>query len=136
MGAITGPPGVCLQRRRRRFNPRVGKVPWSREWQPAPGSCLENPRTEEPGGHSPAGHTGPGPAGRPFIHSFTSVHLCSQTRGVFGEAGKSSCAPSPGRGAPRANASGLCVRPDPGAQGGVRVLRRRAWSARLLIGWW
>ena len=27
---------VCLQCRRPRFNPRVGKIPWRREWQPTP----------------------------------------------------------------------------------------------------
>ena len=25
---------ICLQCRRLRFNPWVGKIPWSREWQP------------------------------------------------------------------------------------------------------
>ena len=28
----------------------VGKIPWSRQCQPTPFSCLGNPRTEEPGG--------------------------------------------------------------------------------------
>ena len=27
---------VCLQRRRPGFNPRVGKFPWRRKWQPTP----------------------------------------------------------------------------------------------------
>ena len=26
------------------FNPWFGKIPWRREWQPTPVSCLENPR--------------------------------------------------------------------------------------------
>ena len=32
-------------RRHRRcgFNPWVGKIPWSRKWQPLQCSCLENP---------------------------------------------------------------------------------------------
>ena len=29
-------PGICLQRRRFRFDPWVGKIPWRREWQPTP----------------------------------------------------------------------------------------------------
>ena len=33
---------VCLQGRRPRFNPWVGKIPWRREWQPIQYSCLEN----------------------------------------------------------------------------------------------
>ena len=27
---------VCLQRRRPRFDPWVGKIPWKRKWQPTP----------------------------------------------------------------------------------------------------
>ena len=27
---------ICLQRRRPRFDPWVGKIPWRREWQPTP----------------------------------------------------------------------------------------------------
>ena len=27
---------ICLQYRRPRFNPLVGKIPWRREWQPTP----------------------------------------------------------------------------------------------------
>ena len=27
---------VCLQCRRPRFNPSVGKIPWRRKWQPTP----------------------------------------------------------------------------------------------------
>ena len=33
---------ICLQGRRPKFNPWVGKIPWKREWQPSPYSCLEN----------------------------------------------------------------------------------------------
>ena len=33
---------ICLQCRRPGFNPWVGKIPWRREWQPTPDSCLEN----------------------------------------------------------------------------------------------
>ena len=28
--------GICLQCRRPGFNPRVGKIPWRRKWQPTP----------------------------------------------------------------------------------------------------
>ena len=27
---------LCLQSRRPRFNPRIRKIPWRREWQPSP----------------------------------------------------------------------------------------------------
>ena len=38
---ISEPPGgsdgkVCLQCRRPKFNPWVGKIPWRRKWQPTP----------------------------------------------------------------------------------------------------
>ena len=32
---------ICLQCQRPRFEPRVGKSPWRRKWQPTPVSCLE-----------------------------------------------------------------------------------------------
>ena len=38
----------CRRHKRRRFNPWVGKIPWRRAQQPAPG-CLENPMDREPG---------------------------------------------------------------------------------------
>ena len=31
---------ICLQSRRPRFDPWVGKIPWRREWQPNPGFLL------------------------------------------------------------------------------------------------
>ena len=41
---------MCLQCRRPGFNPWVGKIPWSRKWQPTPVFLLrEFPWTEEPG---------------------------------------------------------------------------------------
>ena len=33
---------ICLQYRRLRFSPWVGKIPWRREWEPLHYSCLEN----------------------------------------------------------------------------------------------
>ena len=33
----------ACQCRRFRFDPRVGKVPWKRAWQPTPVFLLENP---------------------------------------------------------------------------------------------
>ena len=42
---------VCLQHRRPRFDPWVGKIPWRRAWQPSPVFLLgESPWTEEPCG--------------------------------------------------------------------------------------
>ena len=35
--------GICLQYRRPRLDPWVGKIPWRREWLPLQYSCLENP---------------------------------------------------------------------------------------------
>ena len=32
----------CRRLKRHRFGPWVGQIPWSRKWQPAPYSCLEN----------------------------------------------------------------------------------------------
>ena len=47
---IRGKELVC-HRRRGRFNPWVGKIPWRRKWQPTPViPAWEIPRTEEPGG--------------------------------------------------------------------------------------
>ena len=36
---------ACQWRRRKRqsFNPRVGKIPWQRQWLPTPVLCLGNP---------------------------------------------------------------------------------------------
>ena len=39
----------CRRRRRRGFNPWVGKIPWRRSGNPLQYSCLEIPWTEEPG---------------------------------------------------------------------------------------
>ena len=36
-------PCQCRRHRRPRFNPWVGKIPWSTKWQPLQYSCLENP---------------------------------------------------------------------------------------------
>ena len=33
----------CRRRKRCRFDPWDGKIPWRRVWQPTPYSCLENP---------------------------------------------------------------------------------------------
>ena len=47
---LSGKESACLCRKHKRpnFDPWVGKIPWSRKWQPAPYSCREN-STEEPG---------------------------------------------------------------------------------------
>ena len=43
-GGASGKESACQCRRckRRGFNPWVGKIPWSRKWQPLQYSCLEN----------------------------------------------------------------------------------------------
>ena len=47
---------ICLQCRRPRFNPWVGKIPWRREWQPTR-VCLSGQfcRQRSLGGYSPWG---------------------------------------------------------------------------------
>ena len=43
-GGTNGKESVCQFRRCKRhgFNPWIGKIPWSRKWQPTQYSCLEN----------------------------------------------------------------------------------------------
>ena len=42
--------GDCLKYKRHGFNPRVGKIPWKRKWQPTPVFLPgESPWTEEAG---------------------------------------------------------------------------------------
>ena len=38
---------ICLQRRRCRFNRWVGKIPWSRKWQPSPVFLTEKPHEQK-----------------------------------------------------------------------------------------
>ena len=45
---LSGKESAC-QRRRLEFDPRVGKIPWGRKWQPRPVS-LPGEWTQEPGG--------------------------------------------------------------------------------------
>ena len=40
----------CRRRKKHRFDPRVGKIPWRRAWQPTPVLAWRIPWTEEPGG--------------------------------------------------------------------------------------
>ena len=48
---------ICLQCRRRGFNPWVGKIPWRREWQPTPVFLPGKPhRQRNLAGYSPWGH--------------------------------------------------------------------------------
>ena len=42
LGGISGKESTC-QCRRHGFNPWVGKIPWSRKWQPIPVFLPENP---------------------------------------------------------------------------------------------
>ena len=47
----------CLQSRRPGFNPWVGKILWSKKWQPAPVFLPgESPWIEDPGGLQSMGH--------------------------------------------------------------------------------
>ena len=39
----------CRRCQRYRFDPSVGKVPWSRKWQPTQYFCRENSKDKEPG---------------------------------------------------------------------------------------
>ena len=48
---------VCRRRKRRRFNPWVGKIPWRKEWQPTPVLLPgEFQRQRSLAGYSPWGH--------------------------------------------------------------------------------
>ena len=48
---------ACLQLRARRFDPWVGKIPWSREWQPIPAILPRKFRGQRSlVGHRPQGH--------------------------------------------------------------------------------
>ena len=52
-GGASGKEPACQCKRDKRwgFNPRVGKIPWRRAWQPTPLFLRgESPWTEEPGG--------------------------------------------------------------------------------------
>ena len=50
-GGTSGKESACNARdcKRLRLEPWVGKIPWRRHGNPLQHSCLENPRTEEPG---------------------------------------------------------------------------------------
>ena len=58
-GGIIGKESICQCRRRKRcrFNPWVGKIPWRRKWQPTPvflpGKCHGQ---RSLAGYSPRGH--------------------------------------------------------------------------------
>ena len=45
---LSGKESTC-QCWRRRFDPWVGKIPWSRKWQPTPVLLLKNSTDKEPG---------------------------------------------------------------------------------------
>ena len=48
---------VCLQCRSPRFNPWVGKIPWRREWLPAPVFLPGEPHGQRSlADYSPGGH--------------------------------------------------------------------------------
>ena len=65
-------PCPCRRRRRRKFYPWVGKIPWSRKWQPSleflPGKV---PWTEEPIGLQSVGSQS---VGHDWAHRHTRLH--------------------------------------------------------------
>ena len=52
------PTGPCRRRKRRRFNPWVGKIPWRNTWQPTPAIIpwIEEPNRLQSMGSQRAGH--------------------------------------------------------------------------------
>ena len=55
--ALLEPACPCRRRRRRGFDPWVGKIPWRRAWQPTPVFLPgESHGQSSLGGHSPWGH--------------------------------------------------------------------------------
>ena len=52
------PTGPCRRRKRRRFNPWVGKIPWRNTWQPTPAIIpwIEEPNGLQSMGSQRAGH--------------------------------------------------------------------------------
>ena len=58
---------VCLQCRRGRFDPCIGKIPWRREWQPSPVFLPE----ESPGQRSLSGYSPWGRLGGPLKINFS-----------------------------------------------------------------
>ena len=59
LGVKNSPASECWTHRRRcRFHPWVGKMPWRREWQPTPASWPgERHGRRSLAGYSPEGHT-------------------------------------------------------------------------------
>ena len=69
---------MYLQCRRPGFNPRVGKIPWRRAWQPTPVFLPgESPWTEEPGGLQPMGSQRVAQSMRLFFVSPSLLPKCS-----------------------------------------------------------
>ena len=40
---VKNPPVDAGRCKRHEFDPWIGKIPWSRKWQPIPGFLMENP---------------------------------------------------------------------------------------------
>ena len=54
---VKNPPAIAGDRKRYRFNPWVGKIPWRRKWQPTPVFFLgESHGQRSLAGYSPRGH--------------------------------------------------------------------------------
>ena len=55
---VKNPPAIAGDRKRYRFNPWVGKIPWRRKWQPTPVFFLgESHGQRSLAGYSPRGHS-------------------------------------------------------------------------------
>ena len=57
------------------FDPWIGKIPWSKKWQPTPVFFLGNLHTEELGGLHPWGHKELDTTEHVQIHSLEKVFL-------------------------------------------------------------
>ena len=70
------PEGQSRRRKRRGFDPLVGKIPWRRAWQPTPVSLLGEFHAQKSlAGYSPQGHKESGPT----EHVCMAVHACTHT---------------------------------------------------------
>ena len=108
---LSGKESAC-QRRRRGFDPWVGKIPWRRKWQPAPVSLPG----ESHGQRSLAGYS-------PWGHEKSDISERVHTEGVERNRVGHECAGSASVGAPE--------RPD---RGTPAFLCPRLWGRRQVCG--
>ena len=68
----------CRRRKRRRFNPWVGKIPWRRPWRPPPVFLPGESRGQRGlAGYSPWGHKESGATER--LTTIVHTHTCTDT---------------------------------------------------------